>query len=97
MGYTKCKVIHVSIPKPACRQLQKLALQTVRTVPGYVRYLIIQELQRLNLPIYVMDRGSRRDQNQSIRLPRLFYSTLHVTTTPSTLFPETVYSPLSGR
>ena len=25
------------------------------------------------------------------------HSTMHVTITPSTLFPETVYSPLSGR
>lgn len=59
--YIESKVIHISIPKPAYQQLQKLALQTGRTVPGYVRYLIIQEFQRLNLPICVMDRGGRTD------------------------------------
>lgn len=59
--YIESKVIHISIPKPAYQQLQKLALQTGRTVPGYVRYLIIQEFQRLNLPIYVIDRSGRMD------------------------------------
>lgn len=59
--YIGSKVIHVSIPKPAYHQLQKLALQTGRTVPGYVRYLIIQEFQRLDLPIYVMDSSGRTD------------------------------------
>ena len=59
--YIESKVIHISIPKPAYQQLQKLALQKGRTIPGYVRHLIIQEFQRLNLPIYVMDRGGRTD------------------------------------
>ena len=59
--YIESKVIHISIPKPAYHQLQKLALETGRTVPGYVRYLIIQELQRLDLPIYVMDHSGRTD------------------------------------
>ena len=60
-GTSEYRFLQISIPKPAYQQLQKLALQTGRTVPGYVRYLIIQELQRLNLPIYVMDRSGRTD------------------------------------
>lgn len=59
--YIETKVIHVSIPKPAHQQLQRLAAESGRTVPGYVRYLITQEFQRLNLPLYItINRKKRR-------------------------------------
>ena len=51
--YIETKVIHVSIPEPAYQQLRQIAAESGRTVPGYVRYLIIQEFQRLNLPLYI--------------------------------------------
>ena len=44
--YVEKHVVHVSISKSAHQQLQKLAEETGRTVPGYVRYLIVQEFQR---------------------------------------------------
>jgi predicted DNA-binding protein len=59
--YIETKVIHVSIPKPAHQQLQRLAAESGRTVPGYVRYLITQEFQRLDLPLYItINRKKRR-------------------------------------
>lgn len=50
--YIETRVIHVSIPEPAYQQLKKLAEEADRTVPGYVRYLITREFQRLGLPLY---------------------------------------------
>lgn len=44
------KIIHVSLPEASYRRLEKLAAETDRTVPGYVRYLINQEFIRLGLP-----------------------------------------------
>lgn len=52
--YIETKVIHISIPVPAYQQLQKLAAETSRTVPGYVRYLIIREFEQLGLPLYTI-------------------------------------------
>lgn len=52
--YIKTKAIHVSLPEPAYQQLQQIAAESGRTVPGYVRYLIIQDFQRLELPIYTI-------------------------------------------
>ena len=51
--YIESRGIHVSIPEPAYRQQKKISEETGRTVPGYVRYLIIQEFQRLELPLYI--------------------------------------------
>ena len=58
--YIETKVIHVSIPKPAHQQLQRLAAESGRTVPGYVRYLITQEFQRLDLPLYKKKKKKKR-------------------------------------
>ena len=60
--YVESKVIHVGIPEPAHRQLKKLAAETGRTVPGYVRYLIIQDFQRLGLPLYI---GGNQKENRT--------------------------------
>ena len=51
--YVEKHVVHVSISKSAHQQLQKLAEETGRTVPGYVRYLIVQEFQRQGLSLYL--------------------------------------------
>ena len=61
--YIKSKGIHVSIPETAYHQLKKISEETGRTVPGYVRYLIIQEFQRLELPlcIPIQQRKDRTD------------------------------------
>ena len=48
--YIKTKTVHVSIPEASYRRLKKLAEETGRTVPGYVRYLLNQEFVRLGLP-----------------------------------------------
>lgn len=48
--YIKTKTVHVSIPEASYRRLQKLAEETGRTIPGYVRYLLNQEFVRLGLP-----------------------------------------------
>ena len=62
--YTKSKVLSVSIPEAAHEQLQKIATETGRTVPGYIRYLITQEFQRLGLPLYtiISPKESRTDR-----------------------------------
>ena len=60
--YIKTKTIHVSIPEPAYQQLKKLAVKASKTVPGYVRGLIVRELQRLGLPIYIND---TEDENRA--------------------------------
>ena len=37
------KIVHVTLSEPAYVQLKALAIDTGRTVPGYIRYLIHQE------------------------------------------------------
>lgn len=61
--YTRSKVLSVSIPEPAYQQLRQLAEESRRTVPGYVRYLIVQDFQRRELPLYTIpsQKGPRTD------------------------------------
>lgn len=61
--YVKSKVLYVSIPEAAHQQLERIAAETGRTVPGYVRYLIIREFERLGLPLYTItnQKGPRTD------------------------------------
>ena len=49
----KRKKISVAVPIATHQQLQKLALESGRTVPGYVRYLIHKNLISLGLPLYL--------------------------------------------
>ena len=49
----KRKKISVAVPTATHQQLQKLALESGRTVPGYVRYLIHKNLISLGLPLYL--------------------------------------------
>lgn len=58
--YIETKVIHISVPKLVHQQLQELAAESSRTVPGYVRHLIIQEFQRLDLPVYMTTANHHR-------------------------------------
>lgn len=47
------KTIVVKIPEATYEQIKKLAQETGRTVPGYIRYLIHRELKSKGLPIYI--------------------------------------------
>lgn len=49
----KQKKISVAVPTATHQQLQKLALESGRTVPGYVRYLIHKNLISPGLPLYL--------------------------------------------
>lgn len=49
----KKKMVHISIPEPAYEEIKKLATDTARTVPGYIRFLIHQDLISKGLPIYI--------------------------------------------
>ena len=49
----KKKMVHISIPDPAYEEIKKLATDTARTVPGYIRFLIHQDLISKGLPIYI--------------------------------------------
>ena len=52
--YAKSRIIHITIPEAAYLQLKQISEETSRTVPGYVRYLITLEFQRLGLPLYTI-------------------------------------------
>lgn len=49
----KRKKISLAVPAATYQQLQRLALESGRTVPGYVRYLIHKNLISLGLPVYL--------------------------------------------
>ena len=46
------KRVVLFIPLAAYHSLEKLTVDTERTVPGYIRHLIAEELMRCNLPLY---------------------------------------------
>ena len=47
------KEVVIRIPETTYAQIKKLAQDTGRTVPGYIRHLIHQDLKSKNLPIYI--------------------------------------------
>lgn len=54
------KIVHVTLSEPAYVQLKMLAIDTGRTVPGYIRYLIHQEFATLDLPLCLTPAVTRR-------------------------------------
>ena len=46
------KKITLSVPLATYRSLKKLATETNRTVPGYIRHLIACDLIKRGLPLY---------------------------------------------
>lgn len=51
-GIKRRKIV-LQIPDTAYEQIKKLARESDRTVPGYIRRLIYQELTAKGLPIYI--------------------------------------------
>ena len=54
-NYIERKRVVLTLPLPAYEQLQRLAKETERTIPGYVRFLITQHLAESGLSVYVQE------------------------------------------
>lgn len=54
------KIVHVTLSEPAYVQLKMLAIDTGRTMPGYIRYLIHQEFAALDMPLCLTPAVTRR-------------------------------------
>ena len=59
-NYIERKRVVLTLPLPAYEQLQRLAKETDRTIPGYVRFLITQHLAKSGLSVYVQENGSQQ-------------------------------------
>ena len=57
-NYIERKRVVLTLPLPAYEQLQRLAKETERTIPGYVRFLITQHLAESGLSVYVQESSS---------------------------------------
>ena len=60
-NYIKRKRVVLTLPLPAYEQLQRLAKETERTIPGYVRFLITQHLAESGLSVYVQESSSEQN------------------------------------
>ena len=60
-NYIERKRVVLTLPLPAYEQLQRLAKETERTIPGYVRFLITQHLAESGLSVYVQESSSEQN------------------------------------
>ena len=60
-NYIERKRVVLTLPLPAYEQLQRLAKETDRTIPGYIRFLITQHLAESGLSVYVQESSSEQN------------------------------------